>query len=511
MTSFLESLTDYDPLSLAADLLDPVPDIYFYNPRQWILDHFDWNRVGKLPTEYQQDIDDLLIKHKRLAVKGPHGLGKTAKASWIVLWFANTREAAGKDWKVITTASAWRQLEVYLWPEIHKWARLLLWDKLGRKPYDRKTELLKLSLNLRYGAATAVSSDDPQAIEGAHADCLLYVLDESKAIVPKTWEAVEGAFSNAGESTEAEAYAFSISTPGEPNGTFFDIMTRKAGTEDWGVRSVLLEEAIKAGRVSPEWVEQRKLQWGETSAVFKNRVLGEFSTIDEQGLIQLSHIEAAVERWEEFHRKADWESKLPNLTSLGVDVARSGEDKTNMALRHGRIINEIRRFPQQDTMETTGAVASILNAMGRGTAYGAIDVNGIGAGVVDRLRELGFDIFAFNASNRTDQTDISEILTFINLRAAAWWTMRELLDPANGFNIMLPPDDLLIGDLAAPRWKFSSMGGGRIQVESKDDIRKRLGRSTDTGDAVVMAFALAPPAEEDQLVGYEDRVQISPY
>jgi hypothetical protein len=74
----------------------------------------------------------------------------------------------------------------------------------------------------------------------------------------------------------------------------------------------------------------------------------------------------------------------------------------------------------------------------------------------------------------------------VNKRSAAWWYLRELLDPANGHGIALPPDDLLTGDLTAPHWRITS--GGKVQVESKDEIRKRLGRSTDDGDAVVMAF-----------------------
>jgi hypothetical protein len=138
-----------------------------------------------------------------------------------------------------------------------------------------------------------------------------------------------------------------------------------------------------------------------------------------------------------------------------------------------------------------------------------VDVIGIGAGVVGRLRELGHDVFAFNAAEKSEQIDMSGELGFVNMRSAAWWTMRELLDPANGFDIALPPNDRLTGDLTAPHWRVVS--GGRIQVESKADIRKRLGRSTDHGDAVVMAFALRN--DEDETVGliYEDRVDISPF
>lgn len=98
---------------------------------------------------------------------------------------------------------------------------------------------------------------------------------------------------------------------------------------------------------------------------------------------------------------------------------------------------------------------------------------------------------------------------FANCRSAAWWTLRELLDPANGWEIALPADDLLTGDLTAVKWRVTS--AGRIQVESKEEIRKRLGRSTDHGDAVIQAFYDPPPVEETHIVWYEDDYRISPF
>jgi hypothetical protein len=134
-------------------------------------------------------------------------------------------------------------------------------------------------------------------------------------------------------------------------------------------------------------------------------------------------------------------------------------------------------------METTGAVVA---AIAGHAAYAIVDVIGIGAGVVDRMREQRLNVQAFNAGEHTDWRDVSRELQFANLRSASWWNLRELLDPAQRHGIALPPDDLLIGDLTAPRWRMTS--GGKILLESKDDIRKRIGRSTDDGDAVVMAF-----------------------
>ena len=115
-----------------------------------------------------------------------------------------------------------------------------------------------------------------------------------------------------------------------------------------------------------------------------------------------------------------------------------------------------------------------------------MDAIGIGAGVTDRLRELQVPVVGFTASAGTKRTDASGEFTFLNLRAAAWWNMREMLDPARGSTMMLPDDEMLKADLTAPKWKVRS--GAKIQIESKDDIRKRLGRSTDSGDATIQAF-----------------------
>ncbi len=438
------------------------------------------------------------MKHKRVAVRGPHGLGKTAVASWIVLWFALTRD--GLDWKVITTASVWRQLDVYLWPEIHKWARQIKWDVIGRQPFT-EGELLVMNLKLATGAASAVASDKASLIEGAHADHILYLFDESKAIPDAIFDAAEGAFAGAGEDSELEAFAVAVSTPGEPIGRFYDIHKRKAGFEDWHTRHVTREEAIAAGRMSAQWAEQRQAQWGAKSAVYINRVEGNFASSDEDSVIPLAWVELAQQRWLDGRGQ-----RLPGFTCAGVDVARSGSDKTVIALRYEWRLEELRYTELEDTMETTGKVAGVL---GRSSGYAVVDVIGIGAGVVDRLRELGHAVVPFNAGSGTDRLDSSGELGFVNKRSAAWWAMREMLDPTNKYPIALPPDDLLTGDLTAPKWRVTS--GGRIQVESKDEIRKRLGRSTDSADAVIQAFWTPEFEPEDELVVYEDRVTISRY
>jgi hypothetical protein len=432
---------------------------------------------GQGPTKYQDDICAALDQHKRVAVRGPHTIGKTAIAALMVLHFALTRD--GEDWKCPTTASSWRQLTKYLWPEIKKWSRRLRWDKIKRGPFNTQTELLTLNLKLETGEAFALASDDETTIEGAHADQLFYLFDEAKSITAATFDAAEGALAG------GECYALAISTPGEPQGRFYDIHRRAPGTESWHVRHVTKEEAIAAGRMSEAWAEEKKRLWGEQSAVYANRVKGEFHSSGEDSLIPLSWVEAANERWLAWNDLPDGEKWLP-FVCVSADIARSeAGDKTSLALRHGDVITELRRYAIADTMPIVGHVSGILNARG---GYAVVDVIGVGGGPYDRLRELKLKALPFNASSSPDPDakDRSGELEFLNLRAQAWWTFRERLDPAYGPTIALPPDDRLTGDLCAPKWKVTS--SGKILIESKQEIKKRIGRSTDDGDAVVMAF-----------------------
>jgi hypothetical protein len=307
---------------------------------------------------------------------------------------------------------------------------------------------------------------------------LFFLFDESKAIMPETFDACEGAFSGTGET-----FVLALSTPGAPAGRFYDIHSHKPGYEDWKTRHVTLDEAIAAGRISGAWAEQRKIQWGESTALYMNRVLGEFHAGDEDAVIPLAWAEAAVERWHDWVLLGRPDQGGPH--TVGVDVARTGEDKTALAVRWGDVITELRVFAHADTMATTGRVVGLLESDERMTAI--VDVIGIGAGVVDRLRELGMKVQAFNAAKRSRRRDISGELGFVNTRAASWYALREALDPSRDAVLCLPDDDDLLGDLTAPR-QGEVMSGGRIKVESKDDIKKRLGRSPDRGDAVVQAM-----------------------
>lgn len=466
---------------------------FYHDPAGFARECIRWPRGGSL-TPYQEECCHLVLEHDRVSVRGPHSLGKSCLASIILLWFALTRDGDG-DWKVPTLASVWRQLAKFLWPEIHKWARRLRWDEIGRKPFNTRTELMKLSLTLSTGEAFALTSDNPEDIEGAHADHLLYILDESKAIAPGIWDAAEGALAGGkGGSAQrpTETKALAISTPGEPEGRFYEIHRRKPGTEDWHVRHVTIEEAIAAGRISQDWVEQRKRQWGESSAVFRNRVLGEFAEQNEEGVIPLRWLELANERW------LEWQDAgfSGNLTSVGVDVGSGGEtgDLGVIApvydlLKVGRLRFNRRSDPNLWTMEIAGTAVATLGSY---ETLCIVDVNGVGAGVTHRLREMRYNVFGFNGAFKTDLRDVSGELGFVNWRSAAYYLLREILDPMNSLQVAIPPDnpdeegENITGDLTSATWQINS--SGRIQVEPKAALRKKLRRSPDCGDAVMMAL-----------------------
>ncbi len=194
-------------------------------------------------------------------------------------------------------------------------------------------------------------------------------------------------------------------------------------------------------------------------------------------------------------------ANLEPLHAVGVDLARGGKDRTVYALRHANVISCLILRPRQgDAMVPAGEVKAIL-ASAEHHPVAVVDANGLGGPVVDRLRELGANVRAFVAQESATGRTRDGIYPFADLRAAAWWALREMLEPSSGKELAIPPDDQLTADLLAPHWKVDS--SARIRVESKDDIRKRLRRSTDMGDSVVQALfsAARAPTRAPVLVG----------
>ena len=258
-------MSSFVDLPATHNVIDYTAFQYAYqtNPVAFVFDCFNWN-AGRHPAPYQEAILTDFVKNKKVSVRAPHGVGKTAVAAWLIIWFALTRDGNPRfeDWKIPTTASAWRQLTKFLWPEVHKWARRVNWEKVGRPSFYERRELLQFQLKMHTGEAFAAASDQPATMEGAHAESMLYLFDESKTITDEIFNVADGAMMAAGDDTGVEAYAFAISTPGEPQGHFYDIHRRAPGFEDWRVHWVKIDDGITAGRVSRDKVERLKRQWG---------------------------------------------------------------------------------------------------------------------------------------------------------------------------------------------------------------------------------------------------------
>jgi hypothetical protein len=165
----------------------------------------------------------------------------------------------------------------------------------------------------------------------------------------------------------------------------------------------------------------------------------------------------------------------------GLDVARQGMDSSVLCKRQGPIIHPLTVWRNLDLMQLTGAVKAEYDAMqpSKRPAEIIVDSNGFGAGVLDRLRELGLPARGLNVSERALQKD-----TYLNLRAELWFKVKAWLE---GMDVKLPRDDALWAELAAPRYHFTS--AGKLQVESKEAMKKRGIASPDRADAIALSLA----------------------
>lgn len=414
----------------------------------------------------------------------------SALAAIIILWYALTRD--GKDWKIATTASVYHQLTHFLWPEIHKWMYRVRWDKVGRGPLRENSEITKLSITLESGAAFAMSpgknSQDTgktAGIEGAHADHLMYVFDESKVVPDAAFDSAEGAFS-----TDTEAYAVAISTPGDPYGRFFDIQMKKPGYSDWWVRHVTKDECIAAGQMSPAWAAQRAEQWGADSGTYINRVLGNFAEAAESvGVIPRVWVKLARARWRAMMESNEARTIAQNGTEgYGVDIG-SSPNKTVLAARYPLGIYSLETLPATiDLMVLAERIAQITRPRNR---WARVDSVGLGAGVYDRLRHMGVRVEAFDARNSVvGKRDRTGELQFSAMRSYAYWALRDLLNPAYGHPIALPDDDELEDELCAHTYHIRATG--KYQISDKEIVERKVGRSPDKADSVVIAMLAAP-------------------
>ena len=215
---------------------------------------------------------------------------------------------------------------------------------------------------------------------------------------------------------------------------------------------------------------------------------------DAMQVIPTQWVEIAQARWTK-------PARLEPMDSLGVDIARGGRDNTVLARRHGMWFDEAIVYPGAQTPNGPTTAGLIMAAM-RDTAPIHLDVIGVGSSPYDFLNDAGQDVYGVNVAEKSFATDQSGRLNFANKRSELWWKMREALDPANNTGIYLPKDQQLFADLCAPTWKLR---GSSIQVESREDIIKRIGRSPDWASAYLLALIDTPKRSFMRELGARNR------
>lgn len=197
-------------------------------------------------------------------------------------------------------------------------------------------------------------------------------------------------------------------------------------------------------------------------------------------IIPSEWVRKAQRRWMERERPST------PLTAVGVDPSRGGHDKTGIAKRYDNWFDEIVSYP--GVVAKDGAIVAELVRQTVGEekpAYMNVDVNGIGSSVYDHMKVMWDNVNPFNGSEGSEYRDKSGKLKMRNKRAEMYWYMRDALDPNGGDDLALPPDTELLADLCSARYKVSAAG---VLVEEKEEIKERIGRSPDIGEAVMMAL-----------------------
>ena len=215
-------------------------------------------------------------------------------------------------------------------------------------------------------------------------------------------------------------------------------------------------------------------------------------------VIPTAWIEAAMERWKE---RADLEH---GQTAIGVDVARGGKDKTVIARRFRNWFAPLIRRHGHETPDGSSVASLVVPLLSAGGSV-AVDAFGVGADAYAMITPHTQRVMGVQGTEPTDdETDRAGVLHFVNLRAAMYWRLRDALKPEDGDDLALPPDRELLADLTSVR--FLPLRARGIQLESKDDTKKRLGHSPDSGDAVALAFANIRSGVAAEAVKTERRV-----
>lgn len=474
------SATNSNALSILADRLAAQRqlDRWRADPVLWVTE-----ALGETLWSRQAEIMRTVAEHPRTVVRSAHGVGKSFLASRIIAHYLCCHDPG--DYFCVVTAPSWQQIRGVVWRylgQLHAKHNLpgfvgqdCTWKignelvALGRKPADH----------------------DHHGMQGLHArKGVIAIGDEGCGLPDQLWNSLDAL------TTTPASRTLIIGNPDSTNSRFHRVATgaepgwhslKISAYDSPSFTGEHVTDDMRTGLVSQEWVADKAERWGRDSALFKIKVMAEFADDHAQTVIPADWIRQAQLRWRDWHDRDDVRSghrEPAGPPVFGVDVGHMGTDQTVIATTQGAIVQKVEAWSKLDTVAVANLVEARLDASVQGLAI--IDAIGVGAGVLDILRDRRKNVRPFIASAATTSRDNSGTQRFQNLRAAAWWHARECLDPARNPSLALPADDDLLHDLSAPRWETAP--GARIKIESKDDIRKRLGRSPDRADAVISAI-----------------------
>lgn len=448
-------------------------------------------RLGLHLWSKQAEIAQSVKDNKRTAVRSCHDSGKSFIASVIAGWWIDSHPPG--EAIVVSTAPTYQQVHAILWEEIR--AR----HKRGNLPGRvLQSDEWKLDDGTLVGMGRKPADTDVHGFHGIHRRYVLVILDEACGIPDQLWTAVEAI------TTNADCRILAIGNPDDPATEFGNVCKPGSGWSVIGISAFdtpnFTDETVPATLrpllLDPEWVEDKRRRWGEDSPRYISKVLGQFPEVGEDTLISPAWIEAAQKRALEV--TAD--------QRLAVDVARYGSDETIIGLARGPVFRVVEATSKQSTTETTGRV--IAQARGLVGPYTIrVDGVGVGGGVVDQLAEDGWPVYDMQSGQAPVDSE-----RFKNARAEWWWGLRERFE--QGDVDIDPGDDDLAAQLGSVKYKYTARG--QIQIESKDEMRKRGLPSPDRGDTMMLAYGhvnLLPDdliTEDDldeELAGF----QITPY
>lgn len=456
-------------MAIDPEFADEILSMYS-DPYRFVLFAFDWNQ-GELtgwtgPDEWQTEFLKKLrdaIRNRapnepiRMAVKTGRGPGKTAVEAWLILWLMSTRP----NFAGFATANTADQLSDKLWRELALWHRRAInaewftWTATRFFHNDAKETWGVDALPWR--------ENNPDALGGLHnagrGQCA--IVDEGSGVPAPIYEVIDATM------TDPDSFQFVFGNPMRKTGRFYELFTRFA--HRWVTMTV---DCRRAKAPNQAKIQQDIDDWGLSSDYIRVNVLGEFPAQDSNTLIPLPVIEAArsrkVEGCERY--KPVW----------GVDIARFGDDRTAICVRRHRKVESIESWRGLDTMQTAGRIKNMYDEADEDDKPTdiIIDVIGIGAGVVDRLLEQGLPVRGLNVAESP-----AVKAKFHRLRDEVYWKGREWFE---GMNVECA-DPEIGAELGDVLYSFTS--SGQIKVESKHDLKERLGRSPDVGEAFLLSLA----------------------